>query len=458
MILRRFIAVVLASLALLAAATGLWLYNLNHFQVRGELEVRGLDEPVEVLRDDRGIPYIFAAGTRDAYLAQGFITAQHRLFQMEFYRRLIEGRLSEIVGRRGFASDRWMRLLDPAGNAREHWQRLQPSDRIALQAYADGVNAYIRDYRHEHHAELRLAGIEARPWLPEDLLSIAHYVASTQSQSLRAGLVMHRIRDRIGATRTAMLFPDMIPPDLPDQPPVRDRLAGDGTQDPAEDWLPPGIGAGSNAWAIAPGRSSGAGAVLANDPHLDGRMLPGVWHPVGLYTPEARAIGAALPGLPGMLVGRNEHLAFGITNAYGDTQDLYIETPDPEDPGRYLDGPRSLPFHVREEVIRIADDDAPGGMLEERIEVRTTHRGPVISDQPPASRTGRIVSLRWTAAHPVGQGSRLGIDRLWRAGDEGELLRAAGDISLLTLNLVYADIRGTVGKGNCCALPGISPS
>ncbi|MCP1676135.1 penicillin amidase [Natronocella acetinitrilica] len=448
MIRPRSVAIVTGLICLACLGGWIWLYSLIQFQESGELPVPGLTEAVEVLRDGRGIPYLFAANTRDVYIAQGFITAQHRLFQLEVYRRLLEGRLAEVLGETALGSDRRQRILNPAGHARAHWQRLEPADRIALQAYVDGVNAYVEHYGHEHHLEFRLLGMEAEPWEPEDLLAIAHFVASTQSQSFTSAAVMQRIVDRIGISNARILFPHLgalEPEPVSTHAGASIDAAGDG--DSSElGTQPSGPGFGSNAWALAPSRATGGAAVLGNDPHLDARTLPGIWHPIGLYTPERRAIGAAVPGLPGLLVGRNESVAFGVTNAYGDTQDLYLEVLDPDDPTRYLDGERSLRLVIREERIRVADAAAPDGYRDEILRVRETRRGPIVSDLPAMAATGHLMSLRWTAAEPEATGSRLGFDRLWQADSVSQLLEAARDIGLLTLHVVYAADTGEIGS------------
>lgn len=432
-------------LVVIAVALVIAYHSLNRFQDRGDLPVAGLSEPVEVLRDRRGMPYLFAANRRDAMLAQGFITAQHRLFQLDFYRRLINGRLAELLGSDALESDRYLRTLNIAENAAGHWQRLQPADRVALQAYADGINAYVDDYRHEHHLEFRLLGTQPSRWKPQDLLAIAHYVASTQSQSLDSALVLRRMLDSVGADRVRALFPfldESLPREVDTSRPIATGMRGAVDNRSMPGSLP---GLGSNAWALSPSRTASGAPVLANDPHLNARTLPGVWHPIGLHTPDAHAVGAAIPGLPGLLVGRNERFAFGVTNAYGDTQDLYIEQVDPENPDRYRDGDRWRRFHRREETIRIRDPSAGNGYRTEALVVRETVRGPVITDLPSADAGGRVMSLRWTAADPQAQGSRLGFDRLWLARDEGELLEAINDIGLLTFHMVHAHVDGDIG-------------
>src|SRR5439155_2558814 len=189
--------------------------------------------------------------------------------------------------------------------------------------------------------------------------------------------------------------------------------------------------------AIAPQRSASGAAVVANDPHLDARILPGIWFPVGLFSPEVRAIGAALPAVPGILVGRNAKVAFGVTNAYGDSQDLFIEQLAPGKPDQYLDGDEARPFETTTETIRIRAEKVEDGFREERLTVRRTVRGPIIAGPGLGSTGDRLLSLR-TASAEI-DGHELGIDKLLTATSAADVDRAAQQIELLYFNFVFAD-------------------
>ena len=157
---------------------------------------------------------------------------------------------------------------------------------------------------------------------------------------------------------------------------------------------------GSNNWVVSPALSSGGKPVLAGDPHLDARILPGLWYPFGLITPEFRVVGATIPGLPGFAIGRTTYISVSMTNNYGDMQDLYVETIDPARPGHYLEGKVSYPFQVIREKLKIKDKKAPGGFREEEIEIRATKRGPVVSDVLKGLKTDKCITLRWAPAKP----------------------------------------------------------
>jgi len=459
---KRAIFLISGSLLLLSILAFVWMVlSLNRFQVSGNLDVNGLRHPVEVFRDDKGIAHIVAGNQTDLFFAQGFVTAQHRLFQMEYYRYLINGQLSELVGEDGYRSDVTMRVMDLRRNAREHAARLDRDTRDRLAAYARGVSAYVREYQHEHHLELRLLGIEPRPMGVEDIMAIVHFVAYSQTRSYPSERMFQRVVDAVGAQRAGLLLPlgstASAPVDWTSSAPGAGLTAapGPGVSNAAplpfagpgiqpEDDLPAGINLGSNAWAVGPGHSASGQAILANDPHLDARVLPGIWHPVGLYAPGIEAVGVAIPGIPGLVIGRNREVAFGVTNGYADVQDLYVETVDPDDPERYLDNGQSRRFLEREETIRIRDDDAPGGFREQRLVVRSTRRGPVISDHPPDPQ-GRVLSLRWSAAEEAGWEAEIGLDQMVLADSVDALEAAARSMSIVVFNLVYAGRDGEVG-------------
>ncbi len=437
---RLVLSLAILVLVLLAGATW-WLWQANDFQVNGELNVSGLAGPVTVFRDERGMPYLFADDLDDLYLAQGFITAQHRLFQVLFYRELIHGRLAELIGEPGLASDRRLRLYDLPRTAARHRDMLGPDTERAMQRYAEGFNAYVREHAHEHPLELRLLGLEAEPLTVTDMLALAHFVALSQGGSYRASLVLQAIRDRLGDEAVARLLPPAVEgqplPESVGRPAIADfALGDDGFADP--------IAVGSNAWAVAPQRSASGGAILANDPHLDGRVLPGVWHPIGLAVPGVEAVGVALPGLPGLLVGRNQYVAFGVTNSYGDNQDVYVERLDPDRPEHYLDGEESRAFRIREERIAVRDVHADGGYRHETLRIRETRRGPVISDH--GERVGgRVLSLRRASADPASWEREPGFHALWQSRNVDELEDAARRMDLFLLNLVYAGRDGSIG-------------
>ncbi|HOM13215.1 MAG TPA: penicillin acylase family protein [Rubrivivax sp.] len=451
------LACLLAALACALPAAA-FVGSLRGPKVDGELALPGLQQPVRVLRDEYGIPYLFAANTPDLIRAQGFVTAQDRLFQLEGYRAIATGRLAESVGEGGLASDRQIRLLGLRRNAERHAKLLSSEARDFLLWYAQGLNAYIEGHAGDHPLELKLAGFTPRPWTLEDMVTVLHFVNWSQAANFKAELTMQKLIDKFGADKALReLAPVNVNPDRTQQPVIVgdaaaarplgevQLLAGLGEPDaplaPMAQLAP--LAVGSNNWAIGKSRSASGAAVLVNDPHLDARMLPGIWHPVGLFAPGIQAVGAALPAVPGIQVGRTAHVAFGVTNAYGDSQDLFIEQVAPGQPDHYVDGAQVRPFQVYDEVIRIKDKDAPGGFREEKMTVRATVRGPVISGPILGYDGESLLSLRMASAELPG--GAIGIDQLLKARSVADVDKAAQAMDVIYFNYVFADQAGGIG-------------
>ena len=433
--------------------------SLRGPKVDGELVLPELTAPVRVLRDEHGIAYIFAANTPDLLRAQGFVTAQDRLFQLEGFRAIATGRLAESVGEGGLASDRQIRLLGLRRNAERHAKLLSAQARDFLQWYLEGLNAYLPGHADDHPLELKLAGFTPRPWTLDDMMTALHLANWSQAANFKAELAMQKLIDKFGADKALReLAPVNVNPDRTLQPVIVGAAAGArplgevpllaGLGEPDAPLAPlPAFALGSNNWAIGKSRSASGAAVLVNDPHLDARMLPGIWHPIGLFAPGIQAVGAAYPFVPGIQVGRTAHVAFGVTNAYGDSQDLFIEQLAPGRPDHYLDGDRVRPFQVFDEVIRIKDKDAPGGFREETMRIRATVRGPIVSGPisgPISGYDGEVLlSLRMASAELPGGG--LGIDQLLTARNVAEVDQAAQQLDLIYFNYVFADKAGGIG-------------
>jgi penicillin amidase len=420
-------------------------------KVDGELRLAGLTDRVEVIRDEHGIPYIFARNTPDLIRAQGFVTAQNRLFQMEAYRALATGRLAEAIGEGGLKGDREIRTLGIRRNAERHAKLLSPAARDLLAWYAQGMNAYITGHADDLPAELALAGFKTGPWTVEDLVTVLHFVNLSQAANYKSELLAQRLIDKLGPERARGLFPANVNVDRRDQPiKISDgapaplgiegaKLLAGGDSSP---YLAP-IAVGSNNWAIAPAKAANGVAMVVNDPHLDARVLPGIWHPIGLFSPEVKAVGAALPAVPGIMIGRNANVAFGVTNGYGDSQDLFIEQLAPGRPDHYLDGDEAKPFETTVETIRVKDSSAPGGFREETLTIRRTVRGPVVSGPGLGKDGDKLLSLRTAAAEVTG--GDLGFDRLLTAKSAAEVDRAVQAIDVMYFNFVFGDKAGAIG-------------
>ena len=401
-----------------------------------------LDDEVRVKRDRQGIPYIFAETLADALRIQGFVTAQDRLSQMLLTRELIHGRLSEQIGPAGLRSDTLIRVMGLSRLGPVWAAQLESPSRELHEWFLEGVNAYIATQADEFPLAVRLSGKPPAPFTLEDMTTQYLFLAFNSTGNWRAEILSQALVDHLGPEKAAEISMLTVNPD--------DESEWASDYSLAENSMPQGGPAsfpelpepadGSNSWATSAGRSAGGAPIVANDPHIDARRLPGIWHPVGLITPEWRAVGAAGAGLPGLGAGRSSHIAWGVTNAYSDVADLFIEREDPDRPGHYLEGERSVPYRIVEEVIRIRDRNAPGGYREQPLTVRYTTRGPVISDHGLTSDDGRVYSLRWSVDEKVG--TQVGIERVMLARDAFE----AGEI----ISRINAPYNYTVGdtKGN----------
>ena len=426
-------------------------FLLNRYEKEGTLVLKGLKAPVTVLRDEKGMAYIYADNVHDAIMAQGFVTAQERLFQMELTRLFATGRISELIGKDGIGLDTRMRTIGIHRNAKKHAGLLDDSTRAFFQAYVDGVNAYIQDRKETHPLEFKLAGLKPGLWTIADSFSILYYMSWDTSANLYTEIIAQMLLEKVGLEKAREIFPLNINPD--DEPETagharpqatrwaRLHLAGD---EKLLSYLQGGaLCMGSNNWSVAPQRSKSGKPIVANDPHLDARILPGPWFPCGLITPGFRAVGVMIPGIPGMVVGRTSHMAIGTTNAYTDTQDLYVETVDPKDPGRYMEGDRSLPFEIIEESLKIKDKNAPEGYRTETVKITLTKGGPIISGLLSGLKTERVISLRWAPFESMSP--HVPMETLLRAKSVEDVRKALSQIHFLMLNFVFADREGNIG-------------
>ncbi len=452
-----------AALVILGGAA-LWavLPHINDRQTSGTLNLPGLSAEVRVVRDSRGTPYIHAETFQDALRAQGFVAGQDRLFQLETAKRAATGRLAEVFGAGPddvvLNLDREARVIGFHRLGERQADVLARRPRENLKAYVDGLNAYIETRSGAHPLEFQLAGFEPEVWSQADMLAVMYFLGWSSSANFDAELLAQRLIDGVGADAFEEIAPLTVNPDDPDAAgggeadDLAQAAAGPGGRWTGPSALAPGwtqggwsvSGAGgSNNWAMSGAKAGAPAAVVTNDPHLDSRILPGPWHPVGLITPDLRIVGVSA-GMPGVVIGRNEHIALGVTNAYADAVDLYVETLDPEDPDRYLEGERSLPFETVVETIRIKDETAETGVREEALPVRFTRRGPVITDHDPGRAAGHVLSLRWATAEYMSP--QLGIEPLMTARSVEEAVAAIQQVRIVSLNFVVGDTQGRIAR------------
>jgi penicillin amidase len=399
-----------ALLALILALCAVYWYGWRPLpEISGAIEAP-VSGRVTVARDALGVPHITAAAIEDALFAQGFVTAQDRLWQMDALRRLAAGRLAEVLGPEFLDADRESRRFRMDRIAERHAAALQPGERAVLAAYARGVNRFIETHRGRLPLEFTLLGYDPRPWTVRDSVLIALHMYRELTATWRDKLSKSALLAGGDAAKVAALFPS---------------LAG------AE------IQPGSNAWVLAGSRTVTGKPVLANDPHLEYSM-PGVWHMLHLKAPGLDVSGVTLPGLPCVILGHNARIAWGATNLGFDVQDLYLEKIDLRT-GRYQFRGQTEQAQLEHEAIPVK-----GGRPVEFAQWVTRH-GPVFVDQ------GRAVALRWAAADPAGFSYPL-LD-LDRAQNWQEFSAVLARYPGPGQNFVYADTGGNIGYHAAGRLP-----
>ena len=477
-----------------AAITGLvGAITIRSFpQQDGAIQVAGLGSSATVLRDEAGIVNIYADTPHDLLLAQGYVHAQERLWQMEVWRHISSGRLSELFGKSTLAEDRFIRTLGWRQAAERDFAALSEGPRAALDAYAEGVNAFIET----HRGDLGLAfvvtamrsgkggvgGYDLEPWTALDSLAWQKVQAWQLGGNFDTEVFRMLADEQLGdPALTDQLFPaywDSMPVITPSSAAaVRDSQAAAAHRQTPRDlpaaaaWrdvasiggriltlagLDGGGGlagdhqVGSNNWVVAPS-VSGAGALLANDPHL-GIAMPSVWFMNGLHCRVVNEAcrydvsGVSFPGVPGVVLGHNARIAWGATNADPDVQDLYVETPDPDDSDNYLFAGESIPFSVRKETIKVA------GSEDVVLDVRETRHGPIMNDVDDRLADAPLLALRWTATADV-DGTFEAIFGLQTASTFEEFRQSFAKYGAPSQNFVYADVEGHIGY----VLPGRIP-
>ena len=455
--LRKTVLVLLWLFALSVVGVAVFTRYADRYQASGTLQLSILSAPVRVVRDEQGIPYIHAESLDDAIRAQGWVTAQDRLLQIDFERYLAAGRLSELIGESALEADIAVRLAGTARHGRRHAELLGAADRRFYELYLEGLNDYIAQQTSEHQFGFGLLGTRPEPWTLADVMTLQYFLNWSSSVNLQAELISQKLIDRLGAAKAAEIRQVTINPDdnsgtgLDAPVPGAQRVAL--CFDPESTWLrsgPQPREIGSNQWVMSGARSVNGAPVLVNDPHLDARNLPGIWHPVGLITPEFRAVGAAGPGIPGLAVGRTSHIAFGVTHAYADVVDLYIETEDPGQPGHYLEGKQSFPFEVIEETLRVRERPGSSKFRTVPLKIRLTHRGLVISDHGMSVSSGKLISMRWSA--PEDMAADTGQYALLTARSVDEARHAVW-LNTAPYNYVIADAQGNIGHATAGRVP-----
>jgi penicillin amidase len=433
-------------------------------QVDGEISIKGLDRRVAIIRDRWGVPHIYAHSARDLFFAQGFVHAQDRLWQMELRRRISSGRLAEVFGPGALRRDVFSRTLGFQRGLEREWDTYDAETRAIITTYVAGVNAGIASHRDRLPIEFELAGFEPEPWTYMDVLTRA--VAYNQGGIWPRKILRARLVARFGAERARQLMPTDpdVPIELPDgvdyswldADAVRDHLDSLGYPEdddlrrrgldvaPGAQWLgmlPEAAGdsaVGSNNWAVDGFKAVGGKPMLASDPHL-GIAHPSHWYEMHLVGPGSGdqhydVIGCSTPGQPGIVIGHNDRIAWGLTNASADIQDVYIEEFQPTDPLRYRTPSGWADVTAIEETFAVRGADS------ERRTIRITRHGPVLH----SSADGRWgLALRWSAHEPGSLFTQM--LQVNRARNWTEFTAALRTWSAPPMNFLYADVDGHIG-------------
>jgi penicillin amidase len=417
-------------------------------QTRGALTLSGLTGEVNIVRDRYGIAHIEALSDLDAYFALGFVHAQERLWQMEFQRRVGAGRLSEVVGEGALETDRFLRTLGVYRAAEASLAALAPETQQVLRHYVAGINAYLQTRRGALPPEFLFFRHAPEPWQEADVLVWSKMMAWDLSGNWAAEVLRARLLQFLTLEQVAELWPPYpgdAPVALPDFSAMYETLPLSALAAAAPPPLP--AGAGSNNWVVSGEHTASGKPLLANDPHL-GLQAPSLWYFAHLRAPGLDVIGATLPGTPAVLLGRNQHIAWGFTNSGADVQDLFIERLNPDNPGEYQTPEGFVPFESRQEVIGVR------GGEDVVITVRESRHGPIISDvSRPAAEAARataetpegyVLAFAWTAL--IDEDTTVdAVLQLNRARNWEEFTEALRRFVVPQQNIVYADIEGNIG-------------
>ena len=472
-----------------AVAAGLFIWLRGSLPaIDGQRTLTGLAAPVEVVRDAHGIPHIVAGSEEDALFALGFVHAQDRMWQMEMNRRIGAGHLSEVLGPAALDTDRLLRVLGLHRRARASLDHFAPESRRKLAAYVRGVNAWLDTRDGPLPPEFVILGFEPAPWSEAD--------TAMWPKLMSLDLARDWTRDRMRLRLSNVLSPDRLldfyTPYRADKPrgvvpptglPTSSARSGTdfaaGPSRPANGTHPPGRGPapdeatsaettssdrfisrllsalppqrghpGSNSWVVDGTRSATGKPLLANDPHL-GLTAPSVWYLVHLSWPGRDIVGATMPGLPVVVLGHNDHVAWGFTNTGPDVQDLFIERVDPSDPSRYLGPSGWRSFDVHRERIRVEDGE------DVVLDVRESRHGPILDDawngqggddaaSGKGSRAEQVLALAWTALREDDLTLQAGLG-LPHVQDWEGFVATLRDFHSPQQNVSYADTGGNIG-------------
>ena len=492
-------------LIILIAAFLSWFVTKSWPQTNGKLQVKGLRSIVTVTRDQWGIPNIYAKNDHDLFFAQGYVTAQDRLFQMEMHRRIGTGTLSEIAGAGGLGTDYMSRMFGLRRIAEQSYQQLDNDTKTLIQAYCDGINAYIKTHRDKLPIEFTLLNFKPKPWTTLDSMSFANFMALINALNWNYELYRTQVTDKLGEKMAV----DELPPWYPDNPEIitkdlekyswrKDLTASAAPNDPPQrfqandppaqnGWLKDNsltrffdsddflakvlqFGWASGTWAISGKYTATGKPILACDVHM-GLFIPSFWYEIGLHGGRFDMNGYSLPGAPFILLGRNQNIAWGFVNLNPDVQDFYVETlNNRRHPTKYLYQGKWYDLEKKQEIIKVK------GKAPVVLNLLFTRHGPIFNDwlkvdqdtlkylKNIKSYAGKWSPLQWSEwERPEPIAMRWAVQdgcyvlkatsMLDRAKNWNEFRNALSYWDSLGESFIYADNQGNIGYQAAAKIP-----
>jgi penicillin amidase len=445
---------VLIGLCILAIGASIFyqvFFRLPHPDYSGTIKIKGLTSDVEVRFDEYGVPHILAENDKDLFLAQGYLTARERMFQMDLNRRAGRGELSVLLGEATVNADKFLKTVGFYRYARAEYQKLPQQYKDIVIAYTEGVNAYVGSLKHlpREYVLLRTA---PEPWVPEDTMVCGILIAYNLTRSKKTDLLLYRIGQAAGEQ-----ILDAIIPSFPHFAPTVsqhqkqgdikafanifngldvENFPGNGTQ--LDEPFYPGEIAASNWMIFSGARTTTGKPIFSGSPDLEPK-LPALFYLIHLKSNTLDVMGGSLPGTPGInVLGFNGKIAWSTVDGRVDELDYFIEKINPQNPNQYLTENGYKDFEVVEEELKIK---TKSGIMSEKLAVKISRHGPIISDVLPAAPPN--TAMMWVGMKPTG--ILEGFTELNRASNFQEFRKALSHIKTPTLNIGYADSEGNIG-------------
>ncbi|MHA2391511.1 MAG: penicillin acylase family protein [Promethearchaeota archaeon] len=401
-------------------------------QVSGTEKIKEIKEEVEIQWDKWGIPHIYANSADDVYFTLGYVHASHRLWQMEFFRRVATGELSELVGEATLDRDKHYKIIGLHRIAHKCAKDMStdPSNENyqAIISYVKGVNTYIRKASENPPIEFAALNIDLREWKLEDTLKIVSLIEwGLGNGSYPLEILREYLIRLLGSEKADEIFP---------------LYSGSNSEEPL----------GSNSWAIRPNKSESNSVLLASDPHLT-LTVPAIWMFVHLVSPEMNVLGVSFPGIPGVPIGHNEHIAWGVTNASADTVDLFKLEINPENENQYQFNGRWVDFEILEEPIKVRGKKDPIP-----FKVKNTKHGPVVEYIELTTKVYKFTlpdkyALNWSSFNAPLEKSLEGFRMINEASNWEEFRKGCSKLTISPQNFIYGDKEGNVGHQQAGKLP-----